>query len=795
MAMDFQEVCSHFRIKRQNRDTAQGYCPVHAGGDEKNPSLTISRGDKGGTVVYCHVCGRKGTNAILNAVGLQMSDIQPERKRKGKTVSEFAEWPGKNGDFKGARFVESYDYENESGYCYTKCRILLPDDGKKTFRYCRTDAEGYVSEFGVKNRQKYAALYPFRYLQTARDDSGVILYVEGEKDARNANKDGFRAVTAGGSNDWTTALIHHFEGLRVIVVPDRDEPGYKSAARVANDLSNHGVTVKIIRWPDSFTVEKGDYSDFIGMFSDRAAGAAAFRALIDSALTVDEFKEFLQVETERNRQEIEQTTEDEVQAIARKIQESEGGKIFSITDLKCGELIGNFFEDCRYNVTAKSWFWYDGKRWTLDAEGMHIEHAAAVFASALYYYSLFYMNPDIPPNDLLNFRAACGSLSKRARRVAAIQDARKIRSFSSEELDADTALFNCQNGVLNLDTFEFMPHKPEFMLSKIAGCDYLPEARQQDFPRFVDQVMQNDETKVRFLQTFTGYIISGRPVQECFLILYGATTRNGKGTFCETLMRMFGDYGASIRPESLAVKHNKDGSGASDDIARLAGIRFLNCSEPAKGLHLDEALLKSLSGGDKITARHVYERFFEFYPQFTIMMNVNFLPVVTDTTLFTSGRVMVLPFERHFDESEQDKGLKARLQEPGNLSAVLNWVLEGLRRYKAEGLQRPDSVINATADYADDSDKIKRFFAEELEEMPGNVERAADVYGRFVSWCKGSGLYAESKQNFFQLLRGRGLLQKTGTVSGATVRNVVIGYKLPEWRETNYSDDIPDEWR
>lgn len=791
--MDFQEVCSRFRISRQGRDTAQGYCPVHAGGREKNPSLTISRGNRGGTVIYCHVCGKEGTEAILNAVGLQMSDILPERQRCGKTVREFAEWPGKHGEFKGARFVESYDYGNESGYCFTKCRVSLPDDRKKTFRYCRTDAEGYVSEFKVKNRQDYAALYPFKCLQAARDGSGVILYVEGEKDARNANKDGFPAVTAGGSNDWTDALIHHFEGLQVVVVPDKDEPGYKSASRVVDDLISYGVMVRVIQWPDSFA-EKGDYSDFIETFPDRAAGVAAFRGLIDSALTFENFRKDLQMQQERNRQEIEQTLEDEVQTIAKKIREAEGGKIFPITDLKCGELIGRFFEDCRYNVTAKSWFWYDGRRWTLDAEGMHIEHAAAVFADALYYYSLFYVDTGILPNDLLDFRAACGSLSKRARRVAAIQDARKIRCFSSEELDADTALFNCQNGVLNLDTFEFMAHKPEFMLSKIAGCDYLPDARQQDFPQFVNQVMQDDEEKVRFLQTFTGYVISGRPVQECFLILYGATTRNGKGTLCETLMRMFGDYGASIRPESLAVKHNKDGSGASDDIARLAGVRFLNCSEPAKGLHLDEALVKSLTGGDKITARHLFERFFEFYPQFTIMMNVNFLPVVTDTTLFTSGRVMVLPFERHFDEAEQDKGLKARLQEPGNLSAVLNWTLEGLRRYKAEGLQRPDCVINATADYADDSDKIKRFFTEELEELPGNVERAADVYGRFVSWCKGSGLYAESKQNFFQLLRGRGLLQKTGTVSGVTIRNVVSGYKLTEWREA-YSDDIPDEWK
>lgn len=795
MAMDFQEVCSHFRIARQGTDQAQAYCPVHKNGSEKNPSLTISKGENGGTLLYCHVCGKTQTSAILNAVGLSMSDILPNGYKRGKSLKDFAEYPGKNNDFIGARFVESYDYGNKSGYCYTKCRISFPN-GSKKFRFCRTDVQGYVTDFRVNNRQGYAALYPFECLQKARDSSGMILYVEGEKDANNANKDGFHAVTAGAADDWKKDLVHHFEGLEVIVVPDRDVPGYKSAARVANDLSSQGISVRVIHWPESFVVDKGDYSDYIDTFPDRSSGLAAFRNLIESALTPEAFKDELRtfqiVHQQESRKEIDHVTEAEVQTIARKILEIEEGKIFPIEDLKCGELIGKLFEDCRYNVTAKSWYWYDGKRWIQDFEGMHIEHAAAVFAEALIYYSKFYVNTDIYHNDMPSFQKDCGSLSKRARRVAAIQDAREIRWFTSDMLDRDKALFNCQNGVLNLDTFEFTPHKPELLLSKIAGCDYNPGSQRKDFLKFVNEIMQNDDDKVRFLQLFTGYVLGGSTKEECFLILFGATTRNGKGTFCETLMRMFGDYGSSIRPESLAVKRNKDGSSPSEDIARLAGVRFLNCSEPAKGLHLDEALVKSLTGGDKITARHLFERSFEFYPQFTIMMNVNYLPLITDTTLFTSGRVLVLPFERHFEEDEQDKGLKLRLQESDNLSAVLNWALEGLKRYKTEGLRKPNCVNKATKEYAEDSDKIKRFFADELIERKGTNVSANDVYQRFTLWCRASGYFAESKQTFFQLLRTRGLLNKTGTVDRKTVKNVISGYILTVNKYITNRPDRPD---
>ena len=485
----------------------------------------------------------------------------------------------------------------------------------------------------------------------------------------------------------------------------------------------------------------------------------------------------------------EPVTEDELKAVAKQIYEIEGGKAFPVTDLRCGELLGRIFIGSnRYNTTWRAWSWYNGKKWVPDAEEMHIERSAAIFANALVYYSLLFMHEDVSSSELNRFRQDCTSLSRRTKRKAVIQDARRIGAYSAEELDADNTLFGVYNGVLNWETGEFTEHRPEYMLSKIAGCNYDPEAKRQDWSVFVSQIMKGDEEKIRFLQTFVGYILTGRPVHECFLILYGASTRNGKGTFCETLLRMFGDYGASIRPESLAVKRNKDGSAASDDIARLAGVRYLNCSEPAKGLHIDEALVKSLTGGDRITARHLYERFFEFTPAFSLVMNVNYLPLVVDPTLFTSGRVMVLPFDRHFTEEEQDKGLKARLQEPENLSAVLNWALEGLRIYKSEGLTRPACVLSATAEYQDDSDKITRFFSEELEERPDSTEPASAVYDRFVSWCKRSGLYAESKQNFFQLLRGRGLLQKSGTVRGYTVRNVVTGYRLLEW------DDLPEEW-
>jgi putative DNA primase/helicase len=180
------------------------------------------------------------------------------------------------------------------------------------------------------------------------------------------------------------------------------------------------------------------------------------------------------------------------------------------------------------------------------------------------------------------------------------------------------------------------------------------------------------------------------------------------------------------------------------------GKRFVNISEPDKKLVLSAALVKTLTGNDTINARFLNENSFEFKPDFKLYINTNHLPQVTDVTLFTSGRVKVIPFERHDEEEEQDKGLKGELAKQENLSGILNWCIEGLWALEEEGFDPPDSVIAATGDYQQRSDKIGRFVAEELEEGGLFEMRTAEVYERYRSWCFENGFHPENAANFKQ---------------------------------------------
>ena len=247
-----------------------------------------------------------------------------------------------------------------------------------------------------------------------------------------------------------------------------------------------------------------------------------------------------------------------------------------------------------------------------------------------------------------------------------IDDAKSYSFISNEMLDARKELLNLKNCVINLKTFEVMEHSPEMLLSKVANVNYNSDATSTDFEMFINEIMQGDVDKIRYIQKLHGYSLTAETnLEKCF-VYYGATTRNGKSTLLETISRMMGDYALNVESSSLEAT-KRDSRSPSGDIARLKGARFCHVTEAKKRMPLDSALIKGLTGGDKVTASYKYENEFEFYPTLKLIFNTNHLPQVNDDTLFSSGRMVVIPFNRHFEEHEQDKGLKERLMTDDNL--------------------------------------------------------------------------------------------------------------------------------
>lgn len=414
-------------------------------------------------------------------------------------------------------------------------------------------------------------------------------------------------------------------------------------------------------------------------------------------------------------------------------------------EIGMGNMFADFFKPiARYNSERDIWFVYDGVVWQPDMENLKVAELAKLLADKLYLFALKITEEDARKRFIDRVR----KLQLRKHRDTMLKDAKSVFPLSMKQYDQDIYLFNCKNGTLDLRTMEFREHRPEDYLTKVSPVVYDPEADCPRWRTFITEIMQGDKARADYLQKAIGYSLTGDTRMECLFILYGPTSRNGKGTTMESILRIMGEYGKNADPAMLQAKFNSQSNGPSEEIARLAGARFVNISEPAKKLTIDAALTKRLTGNDTITARYLHENSFEFRPNFKIFINTNHRPNITDLTLFDSGRIKIIPFDRHFDESEQDKDLKTTFATPENMSGILNWMLEGYKMFRSQGLEMPDSVINATEDYRMASDKIAQFCEACLVSKPGSMLRSKSVYNRYKQWSEANGYHAEGVKNF-----------------------------------------------
>lgn len=418
---------------------------------------------------------------------------------------------------------------------------------------------------------------------------------------------------------------------------------------------------------------------------------------------------------------------------------------YACTDIGNGNLFADWAKAlARYVPERKLWYTFNGKVWEPDTGNLRVMELCKKLADELVIYAVGL--PEGLERD--KYRKSVERWQVRRNREIILKDAAGVYPIKLNEFDSSPWLFNCQNGTLDLQTRVFKQHDSADLLATISGVEYDPNVHSTLWEQTISDVTQGDLDLSAYLQKALGYGLTGDTSEECFFLLYGPTTRNGKGTVMETYMKLLGGYGKAARPETIALRQHTNSSGPTEDIAKLAGARAVNISEPDKQMVLSAALVKTLTGNDTMTARFLNENSFEFKPQFKLFINTNHLPKANDVTIFSSGRVKVLPFNRHFEPEEQDKSLKKRLEQ--ELPGILNWCLDGLWLMNETGFEPPEAVLQATSQYQHDSDKLTRFVEEMLiSETTGEV-RAEETYKAYRDWCQRNGQYADAYPAFKQ---------------------------------------------
>ena len=701
-----------------------------------------------------------------------------------------------------AKYIEHYDYflTDQSGkavYAYTKVR-LQDKAGKKKLIYGRFNGDRFILGLQGKKAKDIPAIYgsSIRTIQEAIEHQKTIFYVEGEKDTNTLMRKGYTVFTCGGSGDWKKSVSEIVRQANVIILADNDEPGEQLAYQVMQDLQLISNSVSIIKPMPN--VDKADITDYF----EEGHSVEEFEDLIknddgrDTVSILRKYGETKKSEKEKKTRAGEKSKKDCLvlkrgsEDILKQLITLNASERFQMNDRGSADLFATIFKNIsRYNPTKKDWMYYDKTRWTADTEGMRAKRNAKTLADVLVRYSVTASLPDDKRQSYIKY--AAGMMNYRNRNVM-ITDAKDLNFFENTELDKDDFLINCRNCVLDLseDQPKVLEHNADLLLSKICNASYNPTADCTLWEKTVNEIMQGDTAKIKYLQKMSGRFLTGDTSEEEFYIFFGATTRNGKSTITEILLYLLGDYATTISPESLAIKANKDSRTASPDIAKLAGTRLVVASEPPRRMLFDSSLVKTLTGRDTVSARFLHENEFQFKPKFKLILNSNYLPVISDKTVFSSNRVKVVPFERHFTEKEQNKHLKEQLQQ--EIDGILNWCIQGLSSYRKEGLEPPTAVQIATHEYSEDSDKIGKFISECLEKSDQNLA-AKDVYEKYAQWCNDCGLGIDGRTSFYEELKTKNLLSKTGTVTGKTVKNVIKGYSFVDetFHPVNGNFDTP----
>jgi putative DNA primase/helicase len=439
------------------------------------------------------------------------------------------------------------------------------------------------------------------------------------------------------------------------------------------------------------------------------------------------------------------------ESIFLRISELKNGKIQLTDSTTAARLIREHGRDIRYNTAWKKWLVWNGTHWEVDEGNAAIQEKTLESVRNIY-DDLSKTNDYRERIEIEKYAMISESVRRREATVRAAQYVKSL-NIKSDDLDSNPWLLNVRNGTINMLTGEFTEHRQEDMITKIANVDFDPKAECPQWKQFIREIMDYKGDVINFLQTASGWAVTGDNSEQTMFILFGSGA-NGKTTFLNTILSILGDYGTSTPTETFM---RKSGDQITNDIARLRGTRFVTTTEAEQGRRLSEPLIKKITGNDEMTARFLYGEYFNFKPTCKIWMATNHKPVIKGTDYGIWRRIKLIPFTTRIPEEKQDRRLEEKLK--AEASGILNWLLEGTARWQREGLVAPDAILNATDEYRGEMDVIGNFLKERCVAKEESNIKIMELYKAYSDWCDDNNEHAVSERFFTLRLKEMGYEQ------------------------------------
>lgn len=394
----------------------------------------------------------------------------------------------------------------------------------------------------------------------------------------------------------------------------------------------------------------------------------------------------------------------------------------------------------RYNYTDNIWLLWDGCKWAKDDTGGIFRLCDRAVASMEQELQMYQSDCDIEEAFQKHMKKSRSFNSKKAME----QETKHLVPVTKMELDKWHNLLNTPGGIVDLRTGKLTPSDPKKYMTMAVKCKPAEHADCPRWERFLREIFCGDGDLVRYIQKAIGYSLTGSTAEQCVFFLLGSGS-NGKSTFVEILRHLFDSYATNVQAESIMMR-GKSGGGASSDIARLAGVRFVTSAEPSEGMRINEGLLKQISGEDIVTARKLYGNEFDFTPHFKLWMSTNHKPIIRGTDNGIWRRIRIIPFNACFSDAQKDRTLKYKLVK--ELPGILRWAIDGCLLWQKEGLAMPRTVQQATDAYRAEMDVISGFLESCCVVGQQYEENASRLYAAYCSWAEANNEYVMSSTKF-----------------------------------------------
>lgn len=397
----------------------------------------------------------------------------------------------------------------------------------------------------------------------------------------------------------------------------------------------------------------------------------------------------------------------------------------NLTDLgNARRFVHRHREDVKSSGGKRGWWLWDGTRWARDESGEVMRYAKATVRSL----SEEAERLEGSDRDDMLKHAFRSEQANRVQAVIQLAAGEPEIFVDRDAFDAKPWLFNVENGTLDLRTGSLLEHSRDHLLTKLAPVEFDPVAACPRWERFLLDIMDGDLELVDFIQRAVGYAMTGETREHCLFFLYGQGA-NGKSTLLEVLRALFGDYAQQSDFSTFLARKSE---GPRNDLARMRGSRFVTAVETDGERGFDSAVVRTLTGGDTIVARRLFEEFTEFTPQHKIFLAANNKPIVKEHSEGFWRRIRIIPFTVTFTAARRDKTLIKKLQK--ELPGILNWALVGCKKWQETGLTIPKAIRRATEEYREDNDPVGEFIEQRIVKDPSCWMSTTELHKQYTEW-------------------------------------------------------------